>query len=86
MEGIVHDPITLAEDRGAAPLGYQRRRPEGTVLYQVVQDHLATFLAQARERSQHGTGLPRSVESEFTAYLDCGIPDDATIWVGGKRS
>ena len=66
-------PPRAGQDRGAAPLGYQRRRPEETVLYQVVQEHLATFLAEARERSPHGAGLPRSVESEFAAYLDCGI-------------
>ena len=55
------------------PDGYRRHRPEETVLYQVVQEHLATFLEQARERGSHGVGLPQSVESELTAYLDCGI-------------
>ena len=62
------------QNRGAVPLGYRRRRPEEeTVLYQVVQEHLATFLAEARERSPYGAGLPRRVEREFAAYLDCGI-------------
>ena len=37
------------------------------------RSHLATFLAEARERSPYGAGLLLSVETEFAAYLDCGI-------------
>ena len=66
-------PRRPAQYRGLAAAGYQRRKPEDTVLYQVVQEHLATFLAEARERSPYGTGLPRNVEREFAGYLDCGI-------------
>ena len=43
------------EERGWA---YQRRPPEGTVLYEAVGDNLATLLAEAREL---GRGLPRYV-------------------------
>jgi hypothetical protein len=30
---------------------YERRRPEDTILYQVVQQHLETFLAEGRQRT-----------------------------------
>jgi hypothetical protein len=44
-----------------------------TLPYEVVCDQLETFLAGARERSEHGRGLPAFVERELRAYLDCGI-------------
>jgi len=50
---------------------YERRRPEETTLYQVVQDHLNTFLAQVEQET--GTGLPQFVKDEFEAFLECGI-------------
>ena len=55
----------------ALPPGYHRREPEKTVLYQAVQGHLATFLAELREADERG--LPQYVELEFTRYLGCGI-------------
>ena len=50
---------------------YERRRPEDTVLYQLVQEHLETFLAQVELET--GSGLPEFVKAEFEAFLDCGI-------------
>lgn len=47
------------------PTRYQPRSPEGTVLHRVVRENLEAFLAEARERSEHGFGLPRFVEQEF---------------------
>ena len=49
----------------------RRRRPETTVLYQVVARELQTFLA----RVEHGDcpGLPAFVRRELAALLDCGI-------------
>src|SRR5215471_147269 len=55
----------------ALPPGYRRREPEKTILYQVVQAHLATFLTELREADERG--LPQYVELEFTRYLACGI-------------
>ena len=55
------------EERGWA---YQRRRPEGTVLYEAVKDNLATLLEEA---SEVGRGLPRYVERDFARYLECGV-------------
>jgi len=46
-----------------APAGrrihYERRRPEDTVLYQLVQEHLETFLAQVQ--AETGSALPAFV-------------------------
>jgi hypothetical protein len=61
----------------AAPTGakrtYVQRRPERSVLYQLVREHLETFLEQGRQRSAHGEGYPRYVEQTFRRYLQCGI-------------
>ncbi len=66
----------MAKAAQPAPTGtrihYERRRPEDTVLYQVVQEHLETFLAQVE--GEAGSGLPEFVKSEFDAFLECGIP------------
>jgi len=52
--------------------GYRRREPEHTLLYGIVRDQLATFLAQAGARYPSGS-VPLFVEGEFRRYLDCGI-------------
>jgi hypothetical protein len=49
-----------------------RRRPELTVLHQVVREHLETFLAETRLRVG-GEGLPRFVERELREFLTCGV-------------
>jgi hypothetical protein len=61
---------TLVADDLADALAYQRRKPEDTVLYRVVQHNLETFLASAREQ---GRVVPRFVERELRAFLDCGL-------------
>ena len=53
------------------PAPYERRRPEETTLYQVIQDHVDTFLAQVEQET--GTGLPQFVKDEFEAFLEGGI-------------
>jgi hypothetical protein len=51
-------------------IGYVRRHPEESVLYDVVRSELAAFLvhAQVRERP-----VPRFVERELRSFLGCGI-------------
>ena len=49
---------------------YQRRQPELTPCYQVVQEHLATFI---QDRELENRPLPPYVLKEFDAYLKCGI-------------
>jgi hypothetical protein len=61
---------TLAAHRLPDGPEYQRREPETSVLYRVVQQNLETFLASTRDR---GRVVPRFVERELRAYLDCGI-------------
>lgn len=51
---------------------YQPRDPSATVLYQVVAEHLETFLAGI-DADPTAKGLPTYVRDEFQAYLECGI-------------
>jgi hypothetical protein len=53
-----------------ASFEYRPRHPEETVLYQVVAENIESFLARQRER---GRVVPRFVEHELRAFLDCGI-------------
>jgi hypothetical protein len=50
---------------------YRPRRPTETVLYGLVREHLASFLAHARE--SHDGGVPCYVEAELRACLKCGV-------------
>lgn len=54
-----------------APVVYQRRRPERTLLYRLVQTHLAAWLA-LRDDGQ-SRSAPALTEREFRRYLECGI-------------
>jgi hypothetical protein len=54
-----------------ASVHYERRRPEQTTLYRLVQQHAATFFAQAEDAA--GADLPQFVKDEFDAFLECGI-------------
>jgi hypothetical protein len=50
---------------------YARHRPETTLLFEIVRDHLDAFLDMARERSSRP--LPAYVVREFRDYLRCGL-------------
>jgi len=54
-----------------APVHYERHRPEQTTLYRLVQQHAATFFAEAEAAA--GADLPQFVKDEFDAFLECGI-------------
>jgi hypothetical protein len=54
----------------ATQVHYERRRPEHSALYKVVQEHLQTFLATMDEADR---SLPKYVVGEFERYLGCGI-------------
>ena len=67
-----------AESQGCRTLVYRRRRPEQTALYQVVQQHLETYLALAQGDDWDGQRVPAYVEREFRRSLiskigSCGI-------------
>ena len=49
---------------------YQRRRPEETLLYKTLAEHLGSFLANLDEE---GKSLPKHVEKELRAYLECEV-------------
>ena len=49
--------------------GYERRRPEQTVLYQLVAEHWPGL----RELAEQVGALPNFVIREFEEYLRCGI-------------
>lgn len=57
--------------------GYARRRPETTVLYEVVRDGWPAFLARADEQG----GLPKFVVGDFEAYLRCGLLEHGLVRV-----
>ncbi len=62
-----------ANPQGCRPAAYARRRPEQTVLYRLVQQHLETYLALACEGDWDGHAVPGYVECELRRYLECGI-------------
>jgi hypothetical protein len=51
---------------------YRPRRPEKAVVYQVVQQHLETWLAQAREAGPD-SDPHAALRRDLRKYLDCGI-------------
>lgn len=61
MPALAHQPQTRP---------YRRRRPEKEPLYQVVAEHLETFLERTRSSDRQ---LPSYVEREFRVYLECGL-------------
>ena len=60
---------SLAPD--GAPFHYERRRPEQTTLYRLVQQHAANFFAEVEAAAD--ADLPQFVKDEFDAFLECGI-------------
>jgi len=52
---------------------YRRRRPERTVVYQLVQQELETWLATRREADPDYDPIPHYVEQDLRRYLTCGI-------------
>jgi len=48
------------------------RKPEQSVLYQIVREHLETFLARAADNSDNG-GFPAFVVKELRRFLGCQI-------------
>jgi hypothetical protein len=53
-----------------AAFEYQPRHPEESILHRVVAENLESFLARQQER---GRVVPRFVEKDLRAFLDCGI-------------
>jgi hypothetical protein len=66
----IHTPHSPDAQGGSAQRTYTRHRPEQSILYNVIQQELETFLARAQARERP---VPRFVEQEFHAFLRCGI-------------
>jgi hypothetical protein len=67
-------------DPSAVPgaVRYRRHRPEETVLYRLVEQHLPAFQRGLAER---GRPLPGFVLDEFRSYLTCGRMEHGFIRV-----
>jgi hypothetical protein len=61
--------LTARTAEGDAGPGYERHRPERTLLYQIIEQHDPDFLSamDAQDRP-----LPGYVQAEFEAFLQCG--------------
>jgi len=57
---------------------YERRRPEQTLLYQLVAEHYPRFLELLADQ---GRSLPHYVRREFEDFLKCGILDHGFLRV-----
>jgi hypothetical protein len=68
----VHAQLHSAPCRSVARV-YRRRRPQRAALYRLVQQHLETWLARSRDADPDSAPIPRHVERELRAYLECGI-------------
>jgi hypothetical protein len=68
-------PCPVPRDPGPAGMSpgiYQRRRPERTVPYQAVQEHLETWLARQREADPEGDPIPGYVyPSHLNSWPPC---------------
>jgi hypothetical protein len=58
-------------EQAQKPEKYQRRRPELTPCFKIVNEHMDSFV-QARESENRP--LPQYVIDEFEAFIKCGIP------------
>ena len=60
------------------PLDYQARAADSTVLYQVIQEHWQTFVA---EHSFDNRSVPPYIAQHFERFMECGIPAYGAIRV-----
>ena len=73
------DIIGAAEPLGRTP---RRRKPEQTVLYQVLAQHLQTFLENVEAA---GRSVPGFVKRELFKFLRCGIAANGFVRVRCPR-
>ncbi|NCQ60740.1 MAG: hypothetical protein GW913_08760 [Myxococcales bacterium] len=66
MPVVARGPRSAASSRAD---GYERRRPEETLLYRVVSGHWPELL----ERAEQAGGLPSFVTKELRGSLECGL-------------
>jgi len=64
-------------------LHYDRRRPEETVLYKIIQNYWLTFVDKVEVIDEKG--LPGYVKTEFEEFLKCGILANGFLRVRCER-
>ena len=62
--------VRVMDQQSGRCVEYERRQPEKTVFYRIVQEHIETVFAEAE---QNGSGYPEHVKHEFERFLSCGI-------------
>ena len=62
-------PAGREASAGVDARGYERHRPERTLLYQMVEEYYPALKAHL---AAQGAALPEYVEREFDEYLKCG--------------
>ncbi len=65
-------------DAAKSRWSYERRRPEQTLLYQLVAEQYPRFLELL---AYQGRSLPHYVQREFEDFLNCGILDHGFLRV-----
>ena len=55
---------------------YQRRQPEQSLIYRIVQEYWPIFV---REQKRVGKTLPLFIQDEFAKFFSCGIPENGFI-------
>jgi len=66
----VYSGTARKADTGKTAWHYERRRPERTLLYQLVAEHYPRFLELLADQ---GRSLPHYVQREFDDFLKCGV-------------
>jgi len=63
-------------------VGYQRHRPEQTLLYQIVERHYPAFVEHLADA---GKQLPGHVRQAFDAYPQCGRLEHGFLRLHARR-
>jgi len=71
-----HTHLGMPALNPANHFSYLRHRPERSLIYQIIETHWPFFLEQQIKADQ---SIPRFVQKEFNAFLDCGIPENGFV-------
>ena len=73
--GFANPDIAAASPGAPHSVGrsYARRQPEHSLVHQLVAAEADGVRAAVYRASEHGRGLPRHVDKELDAFLDCGL-------------
>jgi len=64
---------SMREPTKQTPPLYRRRNPQESIVYQILRDHLETFLARLEEEERPFANWPGFVRRELAAFMDCGV-------------